>query len=215
LWVHLEELNKLALTDQVIHYSYRAVMFPFLQPSMSPLHVLVWALAVGFQVLNATCLGSWLAAYGPVTEEAWASQSSLLQFSAGIMIFYLGLSSNFFHDEELREIRRREQARQERIRRETGASNGVEKHYQIPQAGLFRYLLYPHYLCEWVEWMGFFMAAGWGCVPARTFLINEVFSMLPRAVRGKRWYMERFGEDKVGKKWAVIPGVWWADVVSV
>ncbi|KAH6896606.1 3-oxo-5-alpha-steroid 4-dehydrogenase-domain-containing protein [Thelonectria olida] len=200
--------NKVLAGLFVIHYSYRAVMFPFLQPSMSPLHILVWALAVGFQVLNATCLGSWLAAYGPVTEEAWASQSSLLQFSSGIIIFYLGLSSNFFHDEELREIRRREQGRQERIRQETGASNGVEKHYQIPQAGLFRYMLYPHYLCEWVEWIGFWMAAGWGSVPARTFLINEVFSMLPRAVRGKRWYMERFGEDKVGKKWAVIPGVW-------
>lgn len=185
-------------------------MFPFLQPSMSPLHVLVWALAAGFQVLNATCLGSWLAAYGPVTEEAWAAHSSLLQFSVGIIVFYLGLSSNFFHDEELREIRRRELARQ---RRDDGAgpggkgSGGVEKHYRVPQAGLFRYMLYPHYLCEWVEWAGFWMAAGWGCVPARTFLINEVFSMLPRAVRGKRWYVERFG-DEVGKKWAVIPGVW-------
>ncbi|KAI5456568.1 hypothetical protein BGZ63DRAFT_395807 [Mariannaea sp. PMI_226] len=204
--------NKVLAGLFVIHYSYRAVMFPFLQPSMSPLHILVWALALCFQVLNATCLGSWLAAYGPVTEEAWASQSSLLQFSVGIIIFYLGLSSNFYHDEELRDIRRREQSRQERIRRETGSSSasskGVEKHYQVPQAGLFRYMLFPHYFCEWVEWAGFWMAAGWGSVPARTFLINEVCSMLPRAVRGKRWYVDRFGEDKVGKKWAVIPGVW-------
>lgn len=179
-------------------------MFPYLQPSMSPLHIAVWLLGVSFQIFNATCLGSWLAAYGPTTEEAWASQSSILQFSAGILIFYLGLSGNFFHDEELREIRRREA---QRARRDEGKVS-VEKHYQIPQAGLFRYMLYPHYLCEWVEWAGFWMAAGWGCAPARAFLINEIFAMLPRAVRGKRWYLERFGEDKVGKKWAVIPGVW-------
>ncbi|KAH7133147.1 3-oxo-5-alpha-steroid 4-dehydrogenase-domain-containing protein [Dactylonectria estremocensis] len=191
-----------------IHYSYRAVMFPFLQPSMSPLHIGVWLMALGFQLLNATCMGSWLAAYGPVTEEAWASQSSILQFAVGIIVFYLGLSSNFYHDEELRDIRRREQSRQERIRLETGKSAGIDKHYQIPQAGLFRYMLYPHYLCEWVEWSGFWMAAGWGSVPARTFLINEVVTMVPRAVRGKWWYVERFGEDKIGKKWAVIPGVW-------
>lgn len=189
---------------QVIHYSYRAVMFPYLQPSMSPLHIAVWLLGFTFQIFNATCLGSWLAVYGPTTEEAWASQSSILQFSAGILIFYLGLSGNFFHDEELREIRRREA---QRALRDQGKAS-VEKHYQIPQAGLFRYMLYPHYLCEWVEWAGFWMAAGWGCAPARAFLVNEICAMLPRAVRGKRWYLERFGEDKVGKKWAVIPGVW-------
>ncbi|KAK7420596.1 hypothetical protein QQZ08_010356 [Neonectria magnoliae] len=200
--------NKVLAGLFVIHYSYRAVMFPFLQPSMSPLHLGVWLVAVGFQVLNATCLGSWLAAYGPVTESAWATQSSVPQFAVGIIIFYIGLSSNFFHDEELRDIRRREQAQQDRIRRSTGSSTGVDKHYQIPQAGLFRYMLYPHYLSEWVEWAGFWMAAGWGSVPARAFLVNEVFAMVPRAVRGKWWYVERFGEDKVGKKWAVVPGIW-------
>ncbi|KAL7967721.1 3-oxo-5-alpha-steroid 4-dehydrogenase domain-containing protein [Trichoderma sp. SZMC 28014] len=195
----------------VIHYCYRAVLFPFLQPSMSPIHAGVWSLAFGFQVCNALCISSWLSAYGPTTTEAWSSVCSVPQFIFGIGIFYLGLSSNFFHDEELREIRRREQKRQERIRKKAGGEGqaaSVEKHYQIPQAGLFRYMLYPHYLSEWVEWFGFWMAAGWGCTPARAFLVNEIFSMLPRAVNGKKWYMERFGEDKIKKKWAIIPGVW-------
>ncbi|KAM0445043.1 hypothetical protein ACHAO4_010023 [Trichoderma viride] len=195
----------------VIHYCYRAVLFPFLQPSMSPIHVGVWSLAIGFQVCNALCISSWLSAYGPTTTEAWSSVCSVTQFIFGIGIFYLGLSSNFFHDEELREIRRREQKRQERIRKKAGGDGqaaSVEKHYQIPQAGLFRYMLYPHYLSEWVEWFGFWVAAGWGCAPARAFLVNEIFSMLPRAVNGKKWYMERFGEDKIKKKWAIIPGVW-------
>lgn len=178
---------------------------------MSPIHVGVWSLAFGFQVCNALCISSWLSAYGPTTTEAWSSVCSVPQFIFGIGIFYLGLSSNFFHDEELREIRRREQKRQERIRKKAGGEGqaaSVEKHYQIPQAGLFRYMLYPHYLSEWVEWFGFWMAAGWGCAPARAFLVNEIFSMLPRAVNGKKWYMERFGEDKIKKKWAIIPGVW-------
>lgn len=178
---------------------------------MSPIHVGVWSLAIGFQVCNALCISSWLSAYGPTTTEAWSSVCSVTQFIFGIGIFYLGLSSNFFHDEELREIRRREQKRQERIRKKAGGDGqaaSVEKHYQIPQAGLFRYMLYPHYLSEWVEWFGFWVAAGWGCAPARAFLVNEIFSMLPRAVNGKKWYMERFGEDKIRKKWAIIPGVW-------
>lgn len=196
--------------NQVIHYTYRAVLFPYLQPSMSPIHFLVWAAALTFQFCNATSLGCWLAAYGPTTAEAWsASPFATARFVLGILIFYLGLSSNYFHDEELREIRRSEARRQERVRREQGGSSkGIEKHYSVPEAGLFRWILYPHYLCEWIEWTGFWIAAGWGCVPARAFLVNEVVTMVPRAVRGRRWYLERFGEDKVGKKWAILPGVY-------
>ncbi|GAO17470.1 hypothetical protein UVI_02051910 [Ustilaginoidea virens] len=188
----------------VIHYVYRAIVFPLIQPSMSPIHVLVALMALGFQVLNGVCIGGWLAAYGPTTAEAWDRASSTGQFVLGIAIFYVGLASNFFHDEELREIRRTEQRRQQRAK---GGAVNVEKHYQIPQAGLFRYVLYAHYLCEWVEWSGFLVAAGLGCVPAWTFLLNEVFAMLPRAVKGKRWYIDRFGQEKIGKKWAVIPGI--------
>lgn len=180
---------------------------------MAPIHVAVWALALGFQVCNATSIASWLSAYGTVTEEGWNSQSPLPQFAFGLLTFYVGLAGNYFHDEELREIRRREQRRQDKIRLQQGKKDddeleAVEKHYEIPQAGLFRYMLYPHYFCEWVEWFGFWMAAGFTCAPARTFFINEIFSMLPRAVNGKKWYLQKFGEDKVGKKWAVIPGVW-------
>lgn len=195
-------------TRQVIHYTYRALAFPLLQPSMAPIHVAVWAMALGFQLLNATCLGAWLAAYGPVTADAWATQSPLPQFVLGLAVFYAGLSANFFHDEELREIRRRRQRRQRSGHDQAKAGAEGASYYEIPQAGLFRYMLFPHYFCEWVEWAGFLMAAGWSCAPAWAFLTNEVCSMLPRAVRGKAWYVERFGPDKVGRKWAVIPGVW-------
>jgi 3-oxo-5-alpha-steroid 4-dehydrogenase 1 len=204
--------NKVLAALFVMHYIYRAVLFPWIQPSMSPIHPLVWASAVVFQLFNATCIGSWLAAYGPVTREAWEAQLApfpTLQFAAGIAVFYIGLSANYFHDEELREIRRREQRRQERLAREQGVAVGsVDKHYSIPQAGLFKIMLFPHYFTEWVEWTGFYLACGLGCVPARMFVVNEIAAMLPRAVNGKKWYAERFGEEKIRDKWAVIPGVW-------
>lgn len=198
--------NKVLAGLFVIHYLYRAVTFPLIAPSMSPMHILVWTSAFCFQVLNATSLGSWLAAYGPVTERAWAETVPVGQFVAGIAIFYIGLAANFFHDEELREIRRRERRRQEKLKQQQGGRT-VDKHYRIPQAGLFRYVLYPHYLCEWVEWTGFWMAAGWGSAPARAFLVNEVTTMLPRAVNGRKWYSEAFGEEKIRRKYAVIPGL--------
>ncbi|CRK22622.1 hypothetical protein BN1708_003562 [Verticillium longisporum] len=206
--------NKVLAGLFVIHYSYRAVIFPFIQPSMSPIHPLVAVLATSFQLVNGTCIGAYLAAYGPTTEAQWSAALApfgTAQFVAGIAVFYFGLIGNYFHDEELREIRRVEQRRQERVAREK-QQNGdarptVDKHYRVPNTLLFRYMLYPHYLCEWIEWFGFWMASGWS-VPARAFLINEIAAMLPRAIKGRKWYAEQFGEDKIRKKWAVLPGLY-------
>ncbi len=178
---------------------------------MSPLHIIMVVFAACFQVFNATCIGSWLAAYGPKTKADWDAQLSpfpTLQFTVGIAIFYIGLAANYYHDDELREIRRREMARQARLARETGSKAKVDKHYEIPQAGLFKIMLYPHYFVEWIEWFGFYVAAGWTCTPALMFLVNEVAAMLPRAVSGKQWYIQKFGEEKIRGKYAVIPGVW-------
>lgn len=179
---------------------------------MSPIHFFVWSFGLSFQVVNGTCIGAWLGAYGPTSAAAWQAQLApwpTLQFAAGIALFYLGLAANYYHDDELREIRRREEYRRERVARESGKPmQAVAKHYQLPEAGLFKYMLYPHYFVEWVEWTGFYMATGWSCVPARMFVVNEVVAMLPRAVRGRQWYIERFGAEKVGRRWAVIPGIW-------
>ncbi|CAK7264265.1 hypothetical protein SEPCBS119000_000900 [Sporothrix epigloea] len=203
--------NKVLAGLFVIHYSYRAVIYPLIAPSMSPIHVAVWGMAIAFQLVNATGIGSWLAAYGPTTASDWEAQLSpwpTLQFALGIATFYLGLAANYYHDDELREIRRREEQRLLRVAKESGSSpQAVDKHYQLPEAGLFKYMLYPHYFVEWVEWTGFYMAAGWSCLPARMFVINEVCAMLPRAVKGKQWYIQRFGAEQVGRRWAVIPGV--------
>lgn len=185
-------------TPQVIHYSYRALAFPFLQPSISPLHIIVWLAALCFQFFNATGIGGWLAAYGPLTQWDWSQRVPMPQFALGVALFYLGLAANYFHDEELREIRRR-------VARRNGDAG--KKHYQIPQAGLFKYILYPHYVCEWVEWFGFYMACGFDCAPARAFLLSELFVMLPRAVNGRQWYIKTFGEEKLKNKYAVIPGL--------
>jgi len=196
----------------VFHYIYRAILFPFLQPSMSPVHLFIWLLGVTFQLVNGTVIGAWLAGYGPMYYNHSPAQTPISQFALGLIVFYLGLASNYFHDDHLREIRRRVLRRQQLAAQKPDdspdAPKSVEKHYEIPQAGLFKVVLYPHYLSEWIEWVGYWIAAGWGCVPARCFVLNEVTAMLPRAVRGRQWYVERFGEETVGRRWAVIPGVW-------
>lgn len=49
------------------------------------------------------------------------------------------------------------------------------------------------------------MLAGRYCVPARSFLINEITTMLPRSLAGWRWYARTFGVEKLEGRKAVIP----------
>jgi len=177
---------------------------------MSPIHISVWLSALAFQSVNATCIGGWLAGYGPTTTADWAGR--ILWIEVGLMIFAAGFLGNVYHDDELREIRRaaaRNQKRKEAAQGEKGKGKGkgegVSKVYMMPANGLFRAVLYPHYLCEWIEWCGFWMVGGLGCVPARNFVVSEISTMMPRAVQGRRWYVERFGKEKVGSRKAVIP----------
>ncbi|KAF2204252.1 3-oxo-5-alpha-steroid 4-dehydrogenase [Delitschia confertaspora ATCC 74209] len=189
------------------HYIYRALLSPLvLNPSMAPIHPLVWALAFCFQLFNATAIGGWLAGYGPTTDHEWAGQSWRMQI--GFIIWAAGLLGNMFHDDDLREIRRAANREQQRKAKESGKPvEKVDKVYVIPKNGLFRYALYAHYFCEWIEWAGFWMIGGWNCSPAKWFLINEISTMLPRAIQGKRWYIKRFGKEKVGSRKAVVPGI--------
>lgn len=44
-------------------------------------------------------------------------------------------------------------------------------------------------------------------MPARSFLLNEIATMFPRALQGKQWYIEKFGKERVGWRGAIIPYV--------
>ena len=190
-----------------IHYIYRAIMCPLvLNPSMSPIHPLIFLAASVWQMVNGLSIGGWLGGYGPRTTYDWAGHLYYIQI--GLVIWGWGFTGNIFHDDDLREIRRSALRRQKaQAEKEKTAVEGVDKVYEMPQNGLFPYILYPHYVCEWLEWAGFWMMGGWNCVPARSFLLNELSTMIPRALAGKRWYVQKFGEEKVGSRKAIIPGV--------
>ncbi|KAH8685597.1 steroid 5 alpha-reductase [Tricladium varicosporioides] len=206
--------NKFMAGLFITHYIYRAIIAPLINPSMSPIHPLVWLCAIVFQVTNGLSIGGYLGGYGPTTRYEW--QNSVIGYRAGgrmelgMVIWVLGFFANIWHDDELREIRRAAKRNLERKQKEKGEGEkkgGVEKVYVIPKNGLFWFIFYPHYLCEWIEWGGFWIMGGLGCVPARNFLINEIATMTPRAVQGKRWYIERFGKEAVAGRKAVIPGI--------
>ena len=190
-----------------IHYIYRAWLSPLvLNPSMSPIHVSVTISAFCWQVINGLSIGGWLAGYGPNTVYDWAGR--LYEIEVGLVIWGWSFLGNIFHDDDLREIRRSALRRQKaQAEKEGKPIEGVDKLYMLPKNGLFHYILYPHYLCEWFEWAGFWLIGGWNCVPARTFLLNEISTMLPRALQGRQWYIDKFGKERVGSRKAIIPGL--------
>lgn len=190
-----------------IHYIYRAILSPlYLNPSMSPIHPIVFICAFAWQVTNGLSLGGWLGGYGPRTVHDWAGR--VYEIEVGMVLWGWSLMGNIFHDDDLREIRRSAARRQQAQAEKDGKPvDGVDKLYMMPKNGLFHYILYPHYLCEWCEWAAFWMVGGLHCVPARSFLFNEIATMFPRALAGKKWYIEKFGKERVGKRKAIIPGI--------
>ena len=173
---------------------------------MSPMHPFVWSLAFLFQIFNGTSISGWLAGYGPTTVHDWAGRYWAMEI--GLVIWAWGLLGNMFHDDDLREIRRAADRKQRKEAERLGKPvEGVDKVYMVPKNGLFAYVLFAHYFCEWIEWAGFWMVGGINCAPARAFLVNEISTMLPRALQGKRWYEQKFGKDKIGNRKAIIPGL--------
>ncbi|OJK03786.1 hypothetical protein ASPACDRAFT_1852718 [Aspergillus aculeatus ATCC 16872] len=280
--------NKLLAALFVAHYLNRAIISPFLAaPSMSPIHLFIMASAMLFNWFNSTCLAGWLVGYDIPIRPDYPSSSSTPNTAAaaagkvvpylGLALFLAGMAGNIYAERTLFRLRREEGARRAAAAATTSkdpdpSSNpkpsppSTSKVYIIPPPStpFFSAILYPHYVCEWLEWTGFALAGtavrssagmlglGLGLraytnptatmastaaaaasgslhlapwlrpaaqlaaavglpfpVPAAVFLVNAVTNMLPHARWGRRWYVERFGEEKVAGRGAVVPFCGW------
>lgn len=85
------------------------------------------------------------------------------------------------------------------------------KKYSLPEQGLFRYLICPHYTCECLIYLGLAMiAAPKGYVVNRTLMgaLWFIVANLGTTADGtKQWYAQKFGAEKVASKWRMIPFV--------
>ncbi|VDB83166.1 unnamed protein product [Peniophora sp. CBMAI 1063] len=136
----------------LIHYLNRAILSPLRTPSRSKSHVAVTAAASCFNVFNGFLLGAYLSSSR--TAAYLSNAYSSPRFWIGILLWIVGLAGNIAHDEILLNIRRKSKAKG---KEKEGSRPG--EHYAIPQGGLYRYISYPNYFCEWVEWIGFALAA--------------------------------------------------------
>ena len=195
--------NKLAASLYLIHYVNRAIISPwFAAPSMSPIHALVAGFAIVFNWINSSCLAAWLVGYhipivqGYKTDGAAAGPSTRPLHGhptpgfatqilpvIGLGLFAIGMAGNIYSERMLYHFRRVEADKQSKSSKEKGhpkeGKNKYSKVYVIPpRTGLFRYILYPHYVFEWLEWLGFALV-GTAVFPSRQLSISSTYATPP------------------------------------
>ncbi|KAF8500247.1 3-oxo-5-alpha-steroid 4-dehydrogenase-domain-containing protein [Russula emetica] len=215
-------------TLYLIHYLNRALISPLRSPSRSKSHLVVVASAIAFNLPNGFLLAAYLSSASTATYLTQNGLSSP-RFWTGIAIWAVGFVGNVYHDELLLNIRRKAIAKGKAKELENG-QRAPQPHYAIPHGGLYSIISFPNYFCEWVEWFGFALAASpipnFALLPAAeasqemgrllapfvdsvsppwVFLFVEITTMVPRAVRGHRWYHQRFKESYPRERRAVIP----------
>lgn len=201
----------------LLHYLNRAIVSPLRTPSRSRSHVGVALSAVSFNVVNGSLMGAYLSS--PLAAMFLEGAFSRPLFWAGVGLWAFGLAGNILHDEILLNLRRSAKAKG-KARADDGDDNNngknKQEHYAVPYGCLYRYISYPNYFCEWLEWLGFALAAS--PVPSVTsvaafletvtppflFVYSEVLLMIPRAYKGHKWYHNRFA-DYPKERRAVIP----------
>jgi 3-oxo-5-alpha-steroid 4-dehydrogenase 1 len=220
------------------HYFNRALISPLRAPSRSKSHVVVVSSAIAFNVPNGFLLAAFLTSASTAAYLSRAQSSP--RFWAGIALWVAGFVGNVYHDEILLNIRRKAIAKG-KAKELDGGKQARQPHYAIPHGGLYSIISFPNYLCEWVEWFGFAIAASpipnFALLPGAkvllmtasgarfaemghllspfmdsvsppwVFLFVEIITMTPRAVRGHRWYHERFKGSYPPERRAIIPGL--------
>jgi 3-oxo-5-alpha-steroid 4-dehydrogenase 1 len=205
----------------ITHYLNRAIISPLRSPGRNKSHICVPLCAVVFNLVNGFLMGAYLSS--PLARGMTRGAFGRWRFWVGLGMWAVGFVGNVVHDEILYDIRRKAKAKGKAKEESPPTdSNSTDQktqqkpHYAIPHGLLYTYLSYPNYFCEWIEWLGFALAASpppsftsferfMNTInPPWVFLCGEVVLMLPRAVKGHRWYRERFREYPKERR-AIVP----------
>jgi 3-oxo-5-alpha-steroid 4-dehydrogenase 1 len=163
------------------HYVQRSFVYPLIMRGGARMPMSVMALAIAFNVLNASINARWVSEFGSY-PVSWLTDP---RFLAGVVVFITGYALNLSADRTLRGLRG------------PGRSG-----YQIPHGGAYRFVSCPNYLGEIVEWSGWALAT-WS-LPGLAFAVYTVANLAPRAVANHRWYLDHF-PDYPRRRRALIP----------
>ncbi|KAH9974173.1 hypothetical protein BGW80DRAFT_1458713 [Lactifluus volemus] len=224
----------------LLHYLNRALISPLRTPYRAKSHIVVVLSGMTFNALNGFLLAAFLTSSSSSTASFLIARPHTLFPDASVWASRSGPSAiakgkaKQLHDDDDDE------------QQQDGSGGGQKRrarqvvvHYAIPHGGLYTFVSFPNYLCEWVEWFGFALAASpipdFALLPSANallaaaasaqvsevarllfpfvdsisppwlFFILEVVTMTPRALRGHRWYHERFRDSYPRDRRAIVP----------
>ncbi|TFK33936.1 3-oxo-5-alpha-steroid 4-dehydrogenase-domain-containing protein [Crucibulum laeve] len=224
--------QKLIIVMYLTHYIHRALVSPpRISPSSTPKnHPAVVFYGVLFNITNGFLLGTFIASpFGKATLQHFT-----LKFILGFTLWAVGFQWKTAHEKILVDIETRA-ATGGKDRDEKNASTDATT--SIPHGHLFKYVSFPDYFCELVQWLGFAIATAPLPLPQTSLIsaLNPVtlisdlrkpsylfapnlsppyillFAELAwtafRAQKGHRLYKEKFGAKYPEERKALIPFV--------
>ncbi|OTA61942.1 hypothetical protein K449DRAFT_465345 [Hypoxylon sp. EC38] len=166
-------------------YEYVAVM----RPSSSKMWFIHWLLGIAFYF--CTNISIWIEGSNSIQSSSTFFNAETLPLNVvfGVFMFLASWSTQYRCHSYLSQL----------------------KKYSLPDEGLFRYLVCPHYTCECALYLSLaLVAAPKGQLYNRTLICAVLFVAVNLGVTAngtKKWYNEKFGHGRVQGKWRMIPGV--------
>jgi 3-oxo-5-alpha-steroid 4-dehydrogenase 1 len=187
-----------------------------------------------FNAANGFAMGSYLSS--PSARTYLQDACCHPAFYVLLVMWAIAFISNIAHDEILYEIRRK--AKKQSTEKRSGKDGNKvvlsanQQYYGIPYGLLYKYISFPNYLCELLEWSAFALAAAplpplakvlesisalsldsllHANIPPEfahpyLFLIGTLLPMVPRAYRAHRWYHKTFPSYPKERK-VIVPFV--------
>ncbi|TEA09880.1 Polyprenol reductase 1 [Colletotrichum sidae] len=163
--------------------------FFVMKPGSSKMWFVHWLLGLGFYLCMSVSV--WVDGSASLQAANGADGSKLRSLSVitGTATYFYGWSRQHWCHKHLASLRK----------------------YSLPERGLFRYLVCPHYTCECLIYLGLAIAAA----PEGQWINRTVLGALWFIVANlgttadgtKQWYAQRFGAEKVAARWRMIPFV--------
>lgn len=164
LFIGLWSVHFLRRTIEVLFvHDYRRRM-PFMETIGAPIYYWFFACWIGVALRH----------------DNGYKQTFLPLVAAGSVIFFLGEFGNCYCHLKLRAFRKEKRPE----------SLSQKSQHVIPHGFLFEFVSCPHYLCEIISWLGFFLAT-W-VLPGALFLLATVITLVIYSLKKHKAYHQEF-----------------------
>jgi len=211
--------NAILLSLFALHYIHRAILYPLRMNSNATKVPLITS-AAGFLI---TAWNGYLQCFYLVQIEQRFAPTSFdlltlenVQTWVGILVFFLGMGMNIHSDGVLRNLRRygpitntgkiNSNHKLQQTPPTTTSKSTSNHAYHIPHSPFFTCISCPNLSGEILEWFGYALASRFS-LPSVAFFVYTASNLIPRGMAHHEWYLRKFDDYPVARRWALIPFV--------